>query len=120
MAKITCTPLSRKEVGMKSIRALKLFATTLLVTLHYPSLAQSTNPNQARADVDMNRQRSESLAVQRKNEQTEKEERAQFESRKKSYEKEDLRKEEQQKRDALTREKYLQKLEQNEKRSTGR
>ncbi|OHC64053.1 MAG: hypothetical protein A3H93_17970 [Rhodocyclales bacterium RIFCSPLOWO2_02_FULL_63_24] len=60
---------------------------------------------------------AESLAVQRKNEQTEKDERAQFEARKNGYEKDERRKEEQQKREAMAQERTLQQFEQGEKRN---
>lgn len=102
---------------MKSIGAARLFAPSLLVALCATSSAQGIHPNQARADADLNRQRAESLAVQRKNEQTEKDERAQFEARKKGYEKDERRKEEQQRREALAQERALQQVEQGEKRN---
>lgn len=105
---------------MKLISAVKLFAATLLVTFHGTGVAQSASQNQARADAELNRQKSESRTVQRKNETTEKDERSQFEARKKTYEQEDRRKEEQQKRDAVAIEKSRQKAEQSEKRTTGR
>lgn len=50
----------------------------------------------------------------------EKDERTQYEARKKSYEQEDRRKNEQQKRDSLAKEKLLQKADQGEKRTVGR
>lgn len=105
---------------MKSISAAKLFAATFLVTFHGTGVAQSASQNQARADAELSRQKSESHAVQRKNEAAEKDERAQFEARKKAYEQEDRRKEEQQRRDAVAKEKSQQKAEQSEKRTAGR
>lgn len=102
---------------MRSKWAESLLAPSLLVALCATSSAQGIHPNQARADADLYRQRAESLAVQRKNEQTEKDERAQFEARKKGYEKDERRKEEQQKREALAQERAMQQFAQGEKRN---
>ncbi len=85
---------------MKRILQKGLFLTALFVTLQTAGNAQGIPPNQARADADLNRQRAESFAVQKKNEQTDKEDRARFEARKKAYEKEERRKEELRKRES--------------------
>lgn len=77
---------------MKPWSKICLYSLAGFVALCGASSAQSTNPSQARADADLARQRSESLAVQRKNEKTDKDERTQFEARKKGYEKEALQK----------------------------
>jgi hypothetical protein len=105
---------------MKQTSAITLLATTLLVSLHGSAIAQGASQNQARADAELNRQKSESRTVQRRNEMTDKDERAQFEARKKAYEQEDRRKEDQQKRDAVAKEKLLQKAEPSEKRTAGK
>ncbi|MCX7146435.1 MAG: hypothetical protein NT042_09585 [Sulfuritalea sp.] len=84
---------------MNSTPKTALLSMLLFMSLQGPCSAQNIPPNQARADADLNRQRAESLAVQKKNEQTDKEDRARFEARKKVYEKDERRKEELQKRE---------------------
>jgi len=83
-------------------------SAAMLMALPGTSSAQGIHPNQTRADAELNRQRAESVAIQKKNEQTDKDDRAQFEARKKAYEKDERRKEDQLRRDALVQERALQ------------
>lgn len=78
---------------MKSKTRIGMAACLALALLNHVNAGQGTPPNQARADADLNRQKAEAQAVQKRNEQTDKEERAQFEARKKGYEQEERRKE---------------------------